>query len=72
MATDLLDANDLEELTGLTQPAAQARWLRDNHIRHFRRPDGTVAVTLYAVHHPVTTHQPANDAPAPRLETINA
>lgn len=39
-----LSADQLHELTGLTQSAAQVRWLRKNGIRHYIRADGRPSV----------------------------
>ena len=39
-----LNADQLRELTGLVQPAAQARWLRDRGYRHTRTAAGGVAL----------------------------
>jgi hypothetical protein len=35
-----LTPEQLEDLTGLTQPAAQLRWLRKNGIEAYERADG--------------------------------
>ena len=35
-----LTAEQLEDLTGRKQPAAQIRWLRRNGVHHFVRADG--------------------------------
>lgn len=35
-----LSAEQLLELTGYIQPAAQIRWLQKNGVRHFVRADG--------------------------------
>lgn len=57
---DLLTENDLVALTGYQRAADQMRVLREHGIFYVERRDGTVAVTLHAVHHP--SGQAANDA----------
>lgn len=44
-----LTEEQLVDLTGLTQPAAQVRWLKANGVRHFVRADGHVRVPKKAV-----------------------
>jgi hypothetical protein len=39
-----LTPEQLEDLTGLIQPHAQARWLAKNEIEHYVRVDGKVRV----------------------------
>ncbi|MGH9644188.1 MAG: DUF4224 domain-containing protein [Terriglobales bacterium] len=45
----LLSLEELVELTGHTQAAAQRRWLTRNHIRHWIRADGHPSVPRDAV-----------------------
>lgn len=42
--SEFLTPAELEDLTGLKQPAAQARWLRKEKIRVRRRADGALRV----------------------------
>ena len=49
MTDRFLTADELADYTGLTQPAAQARWLDRYGIHHTRRADGQVRVTWAAV-----------------------
>lgn len=44
MSDSFLTADELEDLTGLVQPAAQARWLKKERIRARRRADGALRV----------------------------
>jgi hypothetical protein len=41
-----LSAKDLEQLTGLKRPGAQARWLSTRGYKFERRVDGTIALRL--------------------------
>lgn len=49
MSTLFLTRKQLEELTGLVQPAAQIRWLQKNGVRHYIRADGHPRVPLTAI-----------------------
>lgn len=49
MSTLFLSADDLHELTGYTQGAAQIRWLRKNGIQHTVRSDGKPRVVPAAL-----------------------
>lgn len=44
-----LTPEQLEDLTGLTQPAAQLRWLRKNGITVYERADGKPRVPVAAI-----------------------
>jgi hypothetical protein len=44
-----LTVDELQELTGFTQPAAQIRWLQKWKIRHFVNAHGRAVVTRAAV-----------------------
>jgi hypothetical protein len=44
-----LTPEQLQELTGYVQPAAQIRWLRKSGIQHYVRADGHPAVPLAAL-----------------------
>jgi hypothetical protein len=44
-----LSGEQLRELTGYVQPAAQIRWLRKNAVHHFVRADGRPRVPLAAI-----------------------
>jgi hypothetical protein len=59
-----LSAADLVELTGLTQGAAQIRWLRKNGIVHTVRSDGKPRVVPAAL---LPNQQPAKK---PNFEAI--
>lgn len=50
-AAPFLSPEELVELTGLVQPAAQVRWLVRNGLRHFVRADGRPVVTRHALEH---------------------
>jgi hypothetical protein len=41
-----LTAQELEDMTGLVQPAAQVRWLQKNQVEHYLRADGKVRVPV--------------------------
>jgi len=41
-----LSAKELEQLTGLKRPGAQARWLSTRRYKFERRVDGTIALRL--------------------------
>lgn len=47
----LTDA-ELEDMTGLVQPAAQVRWLRKNNVHHYVRADGQVRVPRGSIERP--------------------
>lgn len=49
MSALFLSAEDLRELTGYTQGAAQIRWLRKNGITHTVRSDGKPRVVPAAL-----------------------
>nr|BDD45193.1 hypothetical protein 1 [Saccharospirillaceae bacterium] len=49
---DLLTDDELEALTGYMRPREQARVLQRHGIFYVERKDGSLAVTLYAVHNP--------------------
>ncbi len=49
MSSLYLSPDEMSELTGLTQGAAQIRWLQKNGIRHFVRADGKPRVPRRAV-----------------------
>lgn len=59
----LLTKEDLEQLSGLTQPAAQVKWLKSQGINHFVRNDGRPSVTWEFVNNPhgsmLTNRKPA-------------
>jgi Domain of unknown function (DUF4224) len=59
-----LTLDQLYELTGLTQAAAQVRWLRKNGIRHYIRADGRPSVPADAFAKP--------DAPQKRQPNFDA
>jgi hypothetical protein len=48
----LLTKDELEQLSGLTQPAAQVKWLKTQGINHFVRNDGRPSVTWEFVNNP--------------------
>lgn len=64
MSTLFLSRNDLYELTGYTQGAAQIRWLRKNGIQHTVRADGKPRVVPAALS--------PNQKPAPRAPNYDA
>lgn len=49
MSDLFLTMTQLQELTGLSQSAAQVRWLQKNGIRHYVRADGRPSVTVAAI-----------------------
>lgn len=49
MSALFLSTEDLHELTGYTQGAAQIRWLRKNGIQHTVRADGKPRVVPAAL-----------------------
>lgn len=59
-----LTPDQLHELTGLIQAAAQVRWLRKNGIRHYIRADGRPCVPADAFTKP--------DAPLKRQPNFDA
>lgn len=48
----LLTPEQIEQLTGYKQKAAQIRWLRTNGIRHYVRADGRANVPSSALEAP--------------------
>lgn len=52
-----LSPEQLLELTGYVQPAAQIRWLRRNGVRHFVRADGRPVVQPSALEPPRETRR---------------
>lgn len=50
--SEILSSRDVEELTGLRQPAAQFKWMKDNGIVAYRSTDGQVKTTWFNVNHP--------------------
>lgn len=57
MAEAFLTDAELEDLSGLVQPAAQVRWLRKNGVHHYVRADGQVRVPRGSIER----HAPAAD-----------
>ena len=53
MTSPLLSESDLEELTHLKRPSAQAAWLREAGIGYRPRNDGTIMTTWDAVNAPL-------------------
>jgi hypothetical protein len=51
----LLTSEQLEQLTGYRQKAAQVRWLQKNGVRHYVRADGHPNVPESALDAPMTT-----------------
>ena len=62
----LLTEQDLEQLTHLKRPMAQARWLRKLGIRYHPRNDGTIATTWDAVNAPLLQ----DDRTRPNLSAV--
>jgi len=61
-----LTPQELHDLTGYVQPAAQIRWLQKNAIEHYVRSDGKPRVPS-----PVRRSTgPAKAGPSPRFEAI--
>jgi hypothetical protein len=60
-----LSAEQVADLTGRTQPAAQRRWLTRNGVRFFVRADGRPAVPADQLQ-PPGTRRPAG----PNLEAL--
>lgn len=63
MTQTFLSAVELEDLTGLVQPAAQVRWLLRNNVHHYVRADGHVRVPRKSIDEPT--------APAERVTLPN-
>lgn len=49
MSTAFLTDDELADLTGLRQAAAQIRWLRKNKVKVYERADGKPRVPRWAV-----------------------
>lgn len=62
-----LTAKQLEDLTGLTQGAAQIRWLRKNGIEHTVRVDGKPRVMAENM-----KKRPEGTRASPRFEALGA
>jgi len=62
---DLLSESELEALTGYQRAGDQARILQQHGIFYVQRKDGSLAVTLHAV------HNPAPYKPKPKGSNIN-
>lgn len=52
MSDVFLTVAQVRDLTGLTQPSAQIRWLRKNGVTHYVRVDGHPRVPISAVTNP--------------------
>lgn len=63
-----LSKAELEDLTGLVQPAAQIRWLRKNGIDHYVRSDGKPRVPREAIGKTTTT----GSSKGPNFDAIRA
>ena len=64
-----LAPEQLEELTGYVQPAAQIRWLRTNGVQHYVRADGRPVVPLSALD---SREPPAKARVGPDFDAIRA
>lgn len=53
MSALYMSHDELQELTGLIQPAAQIRWLKANGVEHFVRVDGKPRVPKDEKGHPI-------------------
>lgn len=62
-----LTAAELEDLTGLVQPAAQIRWLRKNGVDHYVRSDGKPRVPRDAI-----GKRPSPSPKGPNFDAIQA
>jgi hypothetical protein len=62
-----LTPEQLQELTGYVQPAAQIRWLRKSGIQHYIRADGHPVVPLAALN---PREPPAKARVGPDLDAI--
>lgn len=63
-----LTSEQLEDLTGHKQPAAQIRWLLKNDIEHYVRADGRPRVP-----NPIRKNSAATKpVPVPRFEALAA
>jgi hypothetical protein len=63
-----LTLEQLQELTGYVQAAAQIRWLRKNGVQHFVRSDGKPRVHEDAVR----PRQVGNSPRGPNFDAIRA
>ncbi|ARD23599.1 DUF4224 domain-containing protein [Shewanella japonica] len=69
----LLTEKDLEQLSGLTQPAAQIKWLILQGIKHFIRRDGRPSLTWDFVNNSNgATLQLENKTAKPNFGALNA
>lgn len=66
LKSPLLTDADLQEVTGLKRPSAQAKWLAAAGIQFRLRNDGTVMTTWDAVNAPLTGEQRTR----PNLEAV--
>lgn len=55
MPNPFLSDAELEDLTGLVQPAAQVRWLLKNDVHHYVRADGQVRVPRSSIEKPAAS-----------------
>lgn len=58
----LLTEDELTDLTGVEQPAAQKRWLENNGIHYFERQDRRPRTTWYHINHPALRKSAINDS----------
>lgn len=61
----LLTDQELFDLSGVEQPAAQKRWLETQGIHYFERTDRRPRTTWYHVNHPMVQRSTAADAAGP-------
>lgn len=64
-----LTPEQLQELTGYVQAAAQIRWLRKNGVQHYVRADGRPVVPLSAL---APREAPAKARVGPHFDAIRA
>jgi hypothetical protein len=65
--SELLSESELRELSGLSQGAAQAKFLKRAYGLNIpRRADGRVRVTWAAINHALTKSMPESSAARPR------
>lgn len=68
MTVLFMTSEQLKDMTGLVQSAAQIKWLRANNVEHFIRADGKVRVPL-----PISRRTGAPSvAKGPNLEAVRA
>ncbi|WP_339868993.1 DUF4224 domain-containing protein [Pseudohongiella nitratireducens] len=61
MSQNLLDNDEVKQLTGYSRPAKQAQWLSSRGVKHYINANGEVVVPAVALLRPL--HESGNTEP---------